>query len=69
MFILNIADILTMSESSDIEMIMMYQEYIRSNNKLSNSNQSKIDRKMGRIGNVNDAKEILEKIYKNSNKS
>ena len=58
-----------MSESSDIEMIMMYQEYIRSNNKLPNSNQSKIDRKMGRIGNVRDAKEILEKIYKNSNKS
>jgi hypothetical protein len=69
MFIVNLNDVLTMSESSDVEMIMMYQEYIRSNNKLSNSNQSKIDRKMGRIGNVNDAKEILEKIYKNSNKS
>lgn len=69
MFVVNLNDVLTMSESSDIEMIMMYQEYIRSNNKLPNSNQSKIDRKMGRIGNVNDAKEILEKIYKNSNKS
>lgn len=69
MFVVNLNDVLTMSESSDIEMIMMYQEYIRSNNKLPNSNQSNIDRKMGRIGNVNDAKEILEKIYKNSNKS
>jgi len=69
MFVVNLNDVLTMSESSDIEMIMMYQEYIRSNNKLSNSNQSNIDRKMGRIGNVRDAKEILEKIYKNSNKS
>lgn len=69
MFVVNLNDVLTMSESSDIEMIMMYQEYIRSNNKLPNSNQSKIDRKMGRIGNVRDAKEILEKIYKNSNKS
>ena len=69
MFVVNLNDVLTMSESSDIEMIMMYQEYIRSNNKLSNSNQSIIDRKMGRIGNVRDAKEILEKIYKNSNKS
>lgn len=69
MFIVNLNDVLTMSESSDIEMIMMYQEYIRSNNKLPNSNQSNIDRKMGRIGNVRDAKEILEKIYKNSNKS
>ena len=69
MFVVNLNDVLTMSESSDIEIIMMYQEYIRSNNKLPNSNQSKIDRKMGRIGNVRDAKEILEKIYKNSNKS
>ena len=69
MFVVNLNDVLTMSESSDIEMIMMYQEYIRSNNKLPNSNQSNIDRKMGRIGNVHDAKEILEKIYKNSNKS
>ena len=69
MFVVNLNDVLTMSESPDIEMIMMYQEYIRSNNKLPNSNQSNIDRKMGRIGNVRDAKEILEKIYKNSNKS
>ena len=30
MFILNISDVLTMSESSDIEMIMMYQDYVRS---------------------------------------
>ena len=65
MFILNIADILTMSESSDIEMIMMYQDYIRSSNKNGN-NHSQIDRKMGRLGNVNDVKEILEKIFKST---
>ena len=63
MFILNISDILTMSESSDIEMIMMYQDYLRSSDKNS-TNQSTIDRKMGRLGNVNDVKEILEKLYK-----
>ena len=28
---------------------------------------SKINKRMGYIANVNDAKEILEKIYKNSN--
>ena len=65
MFILNIADILTMSESSDIEMIMMYQDYIRTSNK-PKGNNSTIDRKMGRIGNVNDMKEILEKIFKST---
>ena len=65
MFILNLDDILTLTESSDIEMIMMYQDYIRQSNKTKN-NQSKIDRKMGYISNVNDAKEVLEKIFKNS---
>ena len=64
MFILNMEDILTMSESSDIEMIMMYQNYIRQSTK--DGNQSKINRRMGYLANVNDAKEILEKLYKNS---
>ena len=64
MFILNMEDVLTMSESSDIEMIMMYQNYIRQSTK--DGNQSKINRRMGYLANVNDAKEILEKLYKNS---
>ena len=64
MFIIKLDDVLTMSESSDIEMIMMYQDYIRSSESDKNAtNQSSIDRKMGRLGNVNDVKEILEKIY------
>ena len=64
MFVVNLEDVLTMSESTDIEMIMMYQDYIRSSESDKNStNQSNLDRKMGRLGNVNDVKEILEKIY------
>ena len=65
MFILNLEDILTMSESSDIEMIMMYQTYLRQSNKERDS-QSKLSRGMGYISNVHDAKEILEKLYNNS---
>lgn len=65
MFIINMNDVLTMSESSDIEMIMMYQDYIRTSSK-KKGNNSTIDRKMGRIGNVNDMKDILEKIFKNT---
>jgi len=65
MFIINIEDIITISESSDIEMIMMYQNYLRQSNKERNS-QSKLNRRMGYLANVNDAKEILEKLYKNS---
>ena len=64
MLIVNFEDILTMSESSDIEMIVMYQNYIRQSNK--EGNQSKINRRMGYLANVNDAKEILEKIFKSS---
>ena len=65
MFIININDVLTMTESSDIEMIMMHQSFVRSVDKES-SNSYQIDRKMGYIGNVNDTKEILEKLYKSS---
>jgi len=65
MFIINLEDVLTLSESSDIEMIMMYQSYIRQSNKEKN-NQPKLNRRMGYIANVNDAKELLEKLYKNS---
>ena len=64
MFIMNLDDVLTMSESSDIEMILMYQNYIRQARK--DGNHSKINRRMGYIANVNDAKEILEKIFKKS---
>ena len=64
MFIVDLSDILTMSESFDIEMIMMYQNYVRQATK--EGNYTKIDRKMGYLGNVNDTKEILEKIFKNS---
>jgi hypothetical protein len=62
LFILNLEDVLTMSESYDIEMIMMHQNYVRQSTKNS-VGQTKIDRKMGYISNVHDAKEILEKLF------
>jgi hypothetical protein len=65
MFIINLSDVLTLSESFDIEMISLYQSYIRQLDK-NNSNQSKISKEMGYIANVNDAKEILEKLFKSS---
>jgi hypothetical protein len=65
MIIINMNDVLTLIESSDIEMITMYQNYVRQNDiNFSSSNNYKIDRKMGYISSVSDAKEILEKIYK-----
>jgi len=65
MFILNLEDVLTMSESSDIEMIQMYQSFVRQSYK-DKKGQPKLSRKMGYISTVNDAKEILEKLFKNS---
>ena len=66
MFIINLDNVLTMSESSDIEMIMMYQSYVRQSQNNGLDNNSEINRRMGYLGNVKDTKEILEKIFKSS---
>tara|TARA_Y100000994_G_scaffold49410_1_gene38987 strand:- start:530 stop:934 length:405 start_codon:yes stop_codon:yes gene_type:complete len=65
MFIIRLEDVLTMSESDDIEMIMMYQDYIRRADKNKN-NEADLSRDMGYLGKVNDTKELLEKIFKKS---
>ena len=65
MFLININDILTMSESNDIEMITLHENFVKNNNRSSDgSSKYKLDRKMGYISTINDAKSILEKIYK-----
>tara|TARA_Y100001972_G_C7604523_1_gene302964 strand:+ start:429 stop:824 length:396 start_codon:yes stop_codon:yes gene_type:complete len=66
MFIINMDNVLTMSESSDIEMIVMYQDFVRQSDKTGSDNNSKINRRMGYLGNTKDVKEILEKIFKSS---
>ena len=65
MFIINMNNVLTLSESSDMEMIMMYQHYLRDAHR-SNKEQ-KLNRRMGYISNVRDAKENLEKMFKLDN--
>ena len=66
MFIINMDDVLTLSESSDIEMIMMYQNYVRqSDTPDDETHRYKLSqREMGYISSVSDAKEVLEKLYK-----
>ena len=63
MFIINLSDVLTLSESNDIEMIHMYQRFVQDSAKDRRS-QPKLSREMGYIASVNDAKDILEKLYK-----
>ena len=65
MFLISMNDILTMSESSDVEMMTMHQQFMRKNNMPGDgSSKYKLDRKLGYISNISDAKDILEKLYK-----
>jgi hypothetical protein len=66
LFIINIKDILTMSESKDIEMIMRYQSFIRKKDSYDSYDKNKpnLTRRMGYISTVDEAKVLLEKIYK-----
>ncbi len=63
MFIINLQDVLTLSESSDVEMIQMYQRFVQDSAR-DRRQQPKLSRQMGYIASVNDAKDILEKLYK-----
>ena len=63
MFMIDLKEVLTMSESSDVEMITMYQRWLRDTSKIK-SDEPKLSRQRGYIANVNDAKDILEKLYK-----
>ena len=65
MFIINMDNVLTMSESSDIHMINMFQQFVQDSAR-DKKGQPKLSRKMGYISSVNDAKDILEKLYKSS---
>ena len=65
LFIIDIENVLTMSESTDVEMIEIYHNYIRKVEK-SKSNKTKLNRKMGYLANVDEAKRSLEKLFKNS---
>ena len=63
MFLIDMNNVITLSESSDMEMIIMYQHFLRDSQR-SLHHQHKLNRRMGYISNVNDAKENLEKIFK-----
>ena len=63
MFIVNMDSVITLSESSDMEMIVMYQHYLRDSQR-DYQNQHRLNRRMGYISNVRDAKENLEKLFK-----
>ena len=63
MFVVDMDNVLTMSESTDIDIILFYQDFIR---KMNKTNYSKLSKEMGYITSVSEAKETLEKLYKSS---
>jgi len=60
MFVIDMDNVITLSESMDNEMIMMHQNFTQESNIFS---KSKMNRKMGYLSDVNQAKRVLEKIY------
>ena len=67
MFIINLDNIMTLSESSDMEMINMYQNFLRDSQR-GPQEQPKMSRRMGYIATVDDARNYLENIFANSPK-
>ena len=62
MFVLDMKNILSLVECNDIEMIAIHQRYVEESSQ--EGNRSSIDRKMGYISSVKDAKKMLEQLYK-----
>ena len=62
MFVLDMKNILTLVECNDIEMIAIHQRYVEESSQ--EGNRSSIDRRMGYISSVKDAKKMLEQLYK-----
>ena len=62
MMVLDMKNIMTMVECTDIEMITIHQKYVEESQE--EGTRSRIDRKMGYISSVTDAKKMLEHLYK-----
>ena len=67
MFIINMDNVLTLSESSDMEMIGMYQNFLEDFKK-DTQNNTKINRKLGYLATVDAARGYFEKMYKDNPK-
>ncbi|NBV27698.1 hypothetical protein EBS02_01595 [bacterium] len=65
MFIVNLDKVITISESSDKEMISMYESYLEKIDKIK-SNRANISKKMGYLSSVEEAKDTLENLFNNS---
>ena len=61
LFVINLEDVLTMSENKDKQSIVMHETFANQNH---DNNSIKLNRKMGYISTINEAKRSLEKLYR-----
>jgi hypothetical protein len=65
LLVIDMNKVITITENNDVELISVYNQYVRESSiKDSTSNREILNRKMGYISSVIEAKEILEKIYR-----
>ena len=65
MFIMNLDNVMTLSESTDMEMICMHQNFIKDSQE-DVQQHTELNRRMGYVATVNAARAKLEEIYKDS---
>ena len=66
LLIINLEDVLTLVESKDIETIAMHQTFSDHKNHDIDNKQKKLNRRMGYISTINEAKASLEKLFKDN---
>ncbi len=64
LFVVNLEDVLTLNESNDMETIAMHETFSQQYDKFNT--EKKLNRKMGYISTIKEAKKSLEKLYNNS---
>ena len=64
LFVINIDDVLTLTESHDLETISMHETFSKQYDKFNI--EKKLNRKMGYISTIKEAKMSLEKLYNKS---
>ena len=65
LFVVNLEDVLTLIESNDMETIAMHETFSKQYDRYYNT-EKKLDRKMGYISTIKEAKKTLEELYNNS---
>ena len=64
LFVINIDDVLTLTESHDLETIAMHETFSQQYDKFNT--EKKLNRKMGYISTIKEAKKSLEELYNKS---